>query len=162
MMPEREGQLDFESLLPFPAELDGCTQLEDADMVTCYRVLLSLHQLMSNALALPIPGPNRLICGIMRADLDRALLAVRTIQRNECRGRTGRSGHTKRSSARIKPPAIPSPRAGAPRAGERCSRSRPAPRTAAQSDRGPYRCAEHRGRCPSGSRRRASPSRICR
>jgi hypothetical protein len=78
-MPEREEPIDFESLLPFPAELDGSMQLENPDLITCYRVLLSFHQLLSHALDLPIPAPNRLICKIMRADLDRALLAVRTI-----------------------------------------------------------------------------------
>lgn len=78
-MPEREEPIDFESLLPFPAELDGSMQLENRDLITCYRVLLSFHQLLSDALILRLPGPNQVICKIMRADLDGALLAVRTI-----------------------------------------------------------------------------------
>ena len=74
-----QDQIDFESLLPFPTELDGSFQLDNGELVTCYRVLLSLHQFLSDAQELPIPGPNRLLCRVMQADLDRALLAVRTI-----------------------------------------------------------------------------------
>jgi hypothetical protein len=77
-MPD-ESRIDFESLLPFPTELDGSFQLDNGELVTCYRVLLSLHQFLSDAQELPIPGPNRLRCRVMQADLDRALLAVRTI-----------------------------------------------------------------------------------
>jgi hypothetical protein len=74
-----QDRIDFESLLPFPTEIDGSFQLDNGELVTCYRVLLSLHQFLSDAQALPIPGPNRLLCRVMQADLDRALLAVRTI-----------------------------------------------------------------------------------
>lgn len=83
-MPDEKTRIDFESLLPYPTEIDGSFALEDGDLTTCYRVLLSLHQLMSDACALPLPGANRLICTIMRSDLDRALLAVRTIQDMQC------------------------------------------------------------------------------
>ncbi len=77
-MPD-ESRIDFESLLPYPTEIDGSFQLDNGELITCYRVLLSLHQFLSDAQALPIPGPNRLLCRVMQADLDRALLAVRTI-----------------------------------------------------------------------------------
>jgi hypothetical protein len=77
-MPD-DSRIDFESLLPYPTEIDGSFQLDNGELVTCYRVLLSLHQFLSDAQELPIPSPNRLLCRVMQADLDRALLAVRTI-----------------------------------------------------------------------------------
>ena len=79
-MSEAHEQIDFKTLLPFSAELDGSVHLPDGALVTCYRVLLTFHQLMSDVLAQPqLPRPNRVICRIMRHDLDRALLAMRTI-----------------------------------------------------------------------------------
>ena len=82
----KENQIDFESLLPYPSELDGCFQLDNGEIVTCYRTLLSLHQFLSDAQALPIPATNRLLCRVMQADLDRALLAVRTIHEMNAAG----------------------------------------------------------------------------
>jgi hypothetical protein len=73
-------QIDFRTLLPFPKELDGSVHVDDGNLITCYRVLLTLHQLLSDAQSLQLPGTNRKLCQIMRNDMERALLTIRTIQ----------------------------------------------------------------------------------
>ena len=81
--PVEEPPVEFRSLLPFPTDEEGSFDIEREDLITCYRVLLSFHQLMSDAVALRPPPLNRHLCEIMRKDLDRALLAIRTINQIE-------------------------------------------------------------------------------